>query len=390
MMVRSIGKVVSMLLSTCIMSSCYNAGSRSCVCSIIKSDATHFDYDLMGRLVTKIGLHDTLYNAIFDTGAAGVIVDSSIVNISDLCDTVKLSYIFNSQLPSNSLKCNSPIDLYLGNDTIHYTTYYVDNVIEKFGVPIVFSIPRKDKRIWHINYELQELDILDTLPNVPVDSIDIISEIELANEDIHISMDFMFINEKDSINCRLSGILDTGTNKGLVEFGRTENFNTIEMRRFISDIQKYNLNNGSYVCYLYDRDLKNHLKTVFKVNSNHSLTVFGNELLAYFNIYVDMFHKKLYAIKIPNYKHPYEAYSEKNEVNMFLQKIDKGILVDYVAKHSTFCKAGIQRGDIILSIDNIGVDLLSPDIGKQLAVTDSTHKIRIQRDGVILTLDYSR
>ncbi|MBO5816240.1 MAG: PDZ domain-containing protein [Bacteroidales bacterium] len=75
---------------------------------------------------------------------------------------------------------------------------------------------------------------------------------------------------------------------------------------------------------------------------------------------------------------------------MFLQKIDKGILVDYVAKHSAFCKAGIQRGDIILSIDNIGVDLLSPDMGKQLAVTDSTHKIRIQRDGVTLTLDYPR
>lgn len=388
-MVFNIGKNIVVLLAVCIITDCCNANGDSTCNRPNPPSSEPFDYDRVGHIVTKVGLHDTLYNAIFDTGASELTLDTSLVDMANLNERVQISYIFNSQV-SNAFKCSSPINLKFGEDTIHYTAYYVDNVIDKFGVPIIFTIPPTSKKTWHIDYALRQLEIIDVMPDIPIDSLAVVSDVKISNGDMHVVIPFNFVNGTDSIAYRLSGIIDTGNSKGIVEFGNTVCFNSDEMKSFMSSIQTHNLKNGMSVCYLYDNLLKEYIRTAFMKNSNYSALVFGNELLAHYNIYIDMSDKKFYAINSQAYKHPYEIYSENHDVNMFVYKTDKGMLVDYVAKQTPYYKSGIRRGDIILSIDGIEAESLPPDIGKRLAGTEKIHNIAIQRNADTLQLVYQR
>lgn len=315
--------------------------------SVIPTDEISFWYDDLGRMHTEANIHDVAKEVIFDTGASGLTIDLSILQEQTLADTLLseaiIEYLSGGHKFNGKL-IDQEINLSFGNSYIHFDNFTTDSIFSRFGVNAIVPIPLNDNHIWNFDYGAQTINIVDTLPKEVVQDCSVKSKISREGSDIFYSLPFSFNNTSGDLVTDINGAMDTGSGCDITTYGGLFTLNDLYTQKYIESCDYFidNNRNNQYYKVRQTEPYEDNVLIKNVTSSNEAVLVFGNSLLAHYNIWLDLKEGIMYGRVLGNYLSPYCDMLSRNEQDTF-RYTSQGLLIEYCQEGSQYWNCGLQK-----------------------------------------------
>ncbi len=341
---------------------------------------------------TSVSVGGVDVDAIFDTGASGLTLDSSYFRHLAHEDSIRKGsayYVSGDQ----RLACDivqQEIDILLAGQVVCFEEFVLDNLQDRLGVLALVSIPENNKQVWHFDYGNKMLSVLDSIPGVLDTSTMAKSDIRRIKGDVFISLPFSLVNSiGDSLSCRIGGAFDTGSGKYLVAHGGLYVFENKETERFVARSKKLSkIGTRSELFYL-EQIAPSLGKICIELDrrSHTAVLTFGNSLLAHYDFWLDFNSGRMYASAVEQYVSPFQDFFESRQLDFRTTLTNHGMLIDYCRPGTRSQAAGFREGDLIVKVDNKPYQqgITRKDIF-EFEEGQAQHRVSIIRDSDTLSL----
>lgn len=349
-----------------------------------------FSFDYLGRMHASVIIDGIEYDALFDTGCEGIILDSIIFSSIIIRDSTSLSTIFSpfTDISSNAIISSQDLDVGFCDKNLHFNKLLFADIKKSLGVDLVFSLPISSNLVVHIDFVNSQLSLNDSIPTEVISTHQIQSGIKKYGSDIEISLPFSFTNERgEHLSCILDGTIDTGSGSYMTAYGGRYVVGDEKMLSFLSKSRIVLTDSNEEMFLLNQQEPFDDIASIIVRRNSHIATlIFGNAILSHYDIWMDLKDNKLYAHVIDDYIPPQQRYLEATGKNMIARPTKEGLFVEYCSRYSPLSKSGFRRGDLIIGMDGeysrtiTGTALLEFDEKKRL------HEAYILRNNDTLTL----
>lgn len=317
-----------------------------------------FEFDRSGRMVVSASIAGNVYDGVFDTGSTVLLLDNQVIQNTTFVDSIVTEPIVaDFPLYGTSVHISKyayPIDVVLGKDTLHYEYFAVGDIVESCETSVIIPFPQKDNRIWIVDYERQMITIQHDSKDVIPSDISFSSNLKFENGFLFCSIPFEFVDmNMNTYSCSLKGALDTGSGAYITVHGGMKVFNDNLLCDFLSRNGCCKKKYDDEVIYYIDNEevFVDKVSITSTSNSHIAVLTFGNSLLAHYCLWLDLYSNKVYACVNDKYIRPYQKHCESDNVELYIMRTDKGLLVDYCRPESSCWQAGLRQGDFIISSD---------------------------------------
>lgn len=296
-------------------------------------------------------------DAIFDTGASGLTLDSSYFRHLAHADSIQKGsayYVSGDQRVACDI-VQQGIDVLLAGQILHFSEFVLDDLQNRLGVLAMVSIPENDSRVWHFDYGNKMLSILDSIPGALDTSAMDKSGISRINGDIFVSLPFSLVNSVgDPLSCRIGGVFDTGSGKYLVAYGGLYVFENKETERFVARSKKLSEIGTRSELYYLEQIVPSRGKICVELDRRSHIAVlnFGNSLLAHYDLWLDLKSERMYASAVEQYVSPFQDFFESRQLEFRTTLTNHGMLIDYCRPGTRSQAAGFREGDLIVKVDD--------------------------------------
>jgi hypothetical protein len=95
---------------------------------------------------------------------------------------------------------------------LHFKEFFLADVKERFNADVIFSLPKANEYVMHIDYQKHEMSLFDSITGQITSTHPAQSTIEIDEGDIVVSLPFSLINSSGEIlRFNINGAIDTGS-----------------------------------------------------------------------------------------------------------------------------------------------------------------------------------
>ena len=232
------------------------------------------------------------------------------------------------------------------------------------------------------------MSLLDSIPGQIASTHPVQSTIDIDEGDIVVSLPFSLINCCGEIlRFNINGAIDTGSGGYLISYGGLYTLGDKHIVSFINHEQKYHCQTGDGL-YIIPQVYPYKDMFIIKVknDSDISTLVFGNALLAHYDLWLDFKKLRMYARVQDYYVHPYNDFLEAEGKNLYVTKVQEGVYVECCRKSSLLWSAGLRHGDLIIGMDgHFSSNITKTDV-TDFFRGEGKHEFYIYRNNDTLTI----
>ncbi|MCQ2236187.1 MAG: hypothetical protein MJZ18_04200 [Bacteroidales bacterium] len=351
------------------------------------NDTTQFIYFENGKIKIKVYLEGNPYFAIFDT-ASDLYPVFDIETFSSLRDTlcerkIKISNAWSGKYV-DGVRVDKEIEIVLPTlDTLRYPKYELCEFNNSSDIKIMLSIPSNETRVVNLDYGTRHIKVLKQVPKSILDNNDIKSPIFRDGGFLDIKIPFSFVDDRDTLNIELQGLVDTGCLTALSCLGGLPT--TPDYTTLVDYIKKhYIASDRTSDYYLLNECCQINEPFVFESNNRAGYiagNVFGNNLLCHYNLFFDLKNNVLYGEKIDSVMTPDNILCD--ETSMKVIYVDNGVITSFLGKDCQYIRVGFRIGDLIVSFDGNPAHQFSKEYLKNnkkttFEIIREDHKISIE------------
>jgi len=280
------------------------------------------------------------------------------------------------------------IDVKFCGRNLHFKEFFLADVKERFNADVIFPLPKANEYVMHIDYQKHEMSLLDSIPGQIASTHPVQSTIDIDEGDIVVSLPFSLINCCGEIlRFNINGAIDTGSGGYLISYGGLYTLGDKHIVSFINHEQKYHCQTGDGL-YIIPQVYPYKDMFIIKVknDSDISTLVFGNALLAHYDLWLDFKKLRMYARVQDYYVHPYNDFLEAEGKNLYVTKVQEGVYVECCRKSSLLWSAGLRHGDLIIGMDgHFSSNITKTDV-TDFFRGEGKHEFYIYRNNDTLTI----